>query len=204
VLRDAGFDMTPIFFYSIPGLEFIAESIAYYEKVLFGGKRILQFPEAAFYKWLNSGLFQTPNTFEVIKAANLRTPTHGEWWSACDEWARIDSGVADTSLTAVGIRADDSPMRRVNVAKNGPIRRGVRNWLPVWDYSMAQVTDTIRKSGVSLPIDYKLFGRSFSGGLDVRYMVPLKQHLPHDYEKVLRWFPLVEAQVWKYERYVNG
>ena len=28
-------------------------------------------------------------------------------------------------------------------------------------------------------------GRSYSGGLDVRYMVPMKRHLPDDYTKVV-------------------
>jgi hypothetical protein len=44
-----------------------------------------------------------------------------------------------------------------------------------------------------------MFGRSFDG-IDLRFVVPLKERRPADYRRVLEWFPLVEAAVWKYER----
>ena len=62
-------ELVPVFFYVIPGLSFIEEGLEYYSRKLFDGRRVIQYPEAAFFKWLNGGLYQTPHTHEIIKAA---------------------------------------------------------------------------------------------------------------------------------------
>jgi hypothetical protein len=82
-------DVYPVFFYVIPGLGFIEEGLEYYSRVLFGGRRVIQFPEAAFYKWLNGGLLQTPHTHEVIKAAGFRSfggNSGHVWWRDVTSW----------------------------------------------------------------------------------------------------------------------
>ena len=115
-----------------------------------------------------------------------------------------DEKLPEKTLAAVGIRGRDSPFRWLNVKKHGPIRPHAKNWLPIWDYSKNDVTNAIAKSGVSLPLDYLLFGRSFGGGIDARYLVPLKRHRPEDWKIVLEWFPTADSAVWKYERFIEG
>ena len=41
--------------------------------------------------------------------------------------------------------------------------------------------------------------RSFSG-IHAGYLLPIKKHAPKDYRKILEWFPLIEAECWRYER----
>lgn len=41
-IRDAFDEVIPVYMYLVPGLEFVEESLAYYERVLFGGRRILR------------------------------------------------------------------------------------------------------------------------------------------------------------------
>ncbi len=200
-------DVWPVFFYVIPGLSFIEEGLEYYSKKLFNGRRVIQYPEAAFFKWLNGGLYQTPRTSEVIRAAQFRNFSSGtghQWWREVTTWIIEDEGLPKRTLAAVGIRARDSPMRWLNVQKYGPIRPHALNWLPVWNYTKADLVGAIEKSGVSLPLDYFLFGRSFGGGIDARYLVPLKRHRPQDWKTVLEWFPTAELGVWKYERFIEG
>lgn len=199
--------IVPIFFFAIPGLPMIEEGLRYYERTLFDGERIRQFPEGAFYKWLTAGVYQTPGTMEVIRAADIKTfttSTHGEWWRQITRWVIEDEALPKTTLAATGVRARDSPMRWLNVKKNGVIRPSAINWLPVWHYTKGDVVNSIAASGVSLPIDYHLFGRSFGGGLDARFLVPLKRHRPEDFKIVLEWFPMAELAVWKYERFIEG
>jgi hypothetical protein len=86
--------------------------------------------------------------------------------------------------------------------KHGAIRPSSQAWFPVWNLLKDQILETIRKSGVSLPPDYELFGRSFDG-LTVDYLAPLKQRRPKDYQYILEWYPYAEVEIWKYER-VHG
>jgi hypothetical protein len=41
----------------------------------------------------------------------------------------------------------------------------------------------LKHHNLHLPIDYRIFGRSFDG-LDLRFLLPLKKHLPRDYKRV--------------------
>lgn len=194
----------PIYFYIVPNLSFVEEGLAYYSKTLFDGRRIIQFPEGAVFKWLNSGVFQTPGAFEVVKAANFNTFNIQAWWRQVTAWTVDDLHLPESTMVAVGIRARDSPMRWLNVNKFGPIRTSVKNWLPIWDYTKADVLTAIRTSGVSLPIDYLLFGRSLGGGLDARFMVPIKRRFPEDWKRILEFYPLADLEVWKHERFVEN
>ncbi len=200
-------DVYPVFFFVIPGLPIIEESLDYYSKKLFHGRRIIQFPEAAFYKWLNSGLYQTPGSSKVIEAADIRPFSSGtghKWWREVTSWVLEDEGLPEQTLAAVGIRGRDSPFRWLNVKNNGPIRPNAKNWLPIWDWSKHDVAVAIDKAGISLPPDYLLFGRSFGGGVDARYLVPMKRHRPEDWKIICEWFPLAEVCVWRYERFIEG
>ena len=60
-----------------------------------------------------------------------------------------------------------------------------------------KVADVIKRAGVELPVDYAWFGRSFDG-IDARFLVPLKQHAPRDYQRVLEVFPLAELEVFRH------
>jgi hypothetical protein len=41
--------------------------------------------------------------------------------------------------------------------------------------------------------------RSFDG-IHVGYLAAIKKNAPADYQKILDWFPFVEAEVWRHER----
>lgn len=47
-----------------------------------------------------------------------------------------------------------------------------------------------------LPVDYKLFGRTFDG-IDYRFLKPIKENFPRDYEKIITWFPLAELELFR-------
>jgi hypothetical protein len=46
---------------------------------------------------------------------------------------------------------------------------------------------------------YDWMPRSFSG-IHAGYLLPIKKHAPADYRKILQWMPLIDAEVWRYER----
>lgn len=51
-------NIVPMHFIAVPGLEFVEESLDYYERKLFH-RHILRLPHPALYRHLNNGLFQT-------------------------------------------------------------------------------------------------------------------------------------------------
>lgn len=90
-------------------------------------------------------------------------------------------------------------MRRVSIMQHGAISRNKGEYFPVWDWKKARLVEEITRAGVKLPVDYKVWGRSFDG-LDARFLIPMKKHFPRDYARVLEWFPLAEADVFRAER----
>ena len=67
----------------------------------------------------------------------------------------------------------------------------VKQFDVVFDWKIDRLVDEIERSGIKLPVDYEMFGRSFDG-IDYHYLAPIKERFPEDYEKILYWFPLAE------------
>src|SRR4051812_17676443 len=53
-----------LFLYLIPGLSFVEEALDYYSKAF--GQPIYRSPHPSLYRWLNNGLYQTPERYEAI------------------------------------------------------------------------------------------------------------------------------------------
>lgn len=68
---------------------------------------------------------------------------------------------------------------------------------PIWDVNMAALLGMLGKAKIKLAIDYHLFGRSFDG-MDYRFMKPIKENYPADWELIKEWFPFVEMEILRY------
>lgn len=199
-IRDAGFEqIEPYYMYQIPGnLEFIEESLDYYERTLFRGQRIHRIPHPFVVRGLNDLNFQPPERCRVIELLDLEEFDAVEASDAMKDWL----GWPEDAMTAVGVRAADSPVRYSLFRTKGmdaAVNTNNHKFYPVFDWTKARLVDAIRRSGVKLPVDYRIFGKTFDG-LDIRFLKPLKEHFPRDYQRVLEWFPLAELELFRYER----
>jgi hypothetical protein len=192
-IRDSFDRVEPYYLYLVPGLEFVEESLDYYEK--FFGKKINRLPHPSLHRWLNTYTFQPPERRIVIQQAQLPWHTYGDIRTALIE----DLGLGEDTYVADGVRAADSPMRLVSIKKHGPISHAQHKYHCIWDWKKADLVECFKRHNISLPVDYSMFGRSFDG-LDLRFLVPLKKHRPKDYAKVLEWFPLADLEVFRWER----
>lgn len=183
-----------VYFELVPGLSFVRDSLDYYERQF--GQKIYRLPHPTFYEWLRTSAFQTPSRIGLI--AGFELPADYTYSTAHD-MLRAEEGLASDVPCANGIRAADSPMRRVSLMTHGPISYNSRQWSPVWEFNKADVLRILDVNNVRLPVDYRVFGRTFDG-LDYRFMRPMKDHFPADYAKVLEWFPLVELGLWRIEK----
>ena len=191
-IRDNFESVHPYYLYLVPGLEFVEESLAYYEQYF--GVKIARLPHPSLHRWLNNYTFQPPERCLVIDQAGLPNHEYMHVHSAMCDLRKLP----DDMLVADGVRAADSPMRRVAIKTHGPITWSQKKYHPVWDWKKADLIDCFERHNVRLPIDYKLFGRTFDG-LDLRFILPLKKHRPADYKRVLEWFPLAELEVFRWE-----
>ena len=183
--------VVPYYMYIVPGgLEFIDESLKYYEGWF--GERIHRIPHPSLYRMLNNFVFQPPERTEIIRAAMLPNPSYLD---SQDE-LRDSLGLGRECYVADGVRAADSPIRQLAWRRYGPINHNTAKFSPIIDWNIARLADEIEASGVRLPVDYRIFGRSFDG-LDFRFLEPLKRHFPRDYERILQWFPLADIELFR-------
>lgn len=193
-IRDHFDRVHPYYLYLVPGLEFVEESLAYYEQ--FFGVRIARLPHPSLHRWLAGGYtYQPPERLRVIQQAELPLHDYADIRKVMIEDKGLDPGM----LVADGVRAADSPMSRIAIKTHGPISQKHGRYHPIWDWLKVDLIECFRRSAVKLPEDYKMFGRSFDG-LDARFLVPLKRHRPKDYQRVLDWFPLADLDVYRWEK----
>lgn len=100
----------------------------------------------------------------------------------------------------LGVRAADSPIRRMSIKKTGPVNVRRAQAFPVYDWRAEHLRQAIVEAKCRLPVDYQLFGRSFDG-IDARFLLPVREHYPDDYAVICDWFPLAPAIVRRHELY---
>lgn len=186
--------ITPYYLYIVPGLlSFERESLDYFEHVF--GRKIVTLPHPGMFRLLGNCVRQSPDHVAVLQAAHLQQFD----FAAARAAVRHVAGLPDGTLVASGVRAADSIVRRIAFQTHGPLSLSQEQYYPCWDWNADRLEREIRASGIQLPEDYHLFGRTFDG-IDVRFLLPLKRHKPDDYQRVLHWYPLADLEIWMLEK----
>jgi hypothetical protein len=190
-LREAGVEVLPYHMYLVPELRFVDESLAYFAD-FFGCGPILNLPHPSLYRWLDALVYQPPERCAVIDQVGIYAPEYTE----INPMVREHFGLPPDTPVCNGVRAADSPNRRMAVKVHGPVNEKAATTQIVWDWKIADVRAAIAKHSVQLPPDYKWFGRSFDG-IDARFTSKLKLYAPDDYERVLSWFPFADLDLYR-------
>ena len=188
-LRDR-FEIVPFYLYRIPGISFVEDSLNYYEDYF--GQEIVRLPHPTFYRMLANLVWQPPERVGVLLAMNLFEFSYDDLNDLLSEHYDIPE-----PMCATGIRAVDNIWRRTAMIQRGPINMKRRYFYPIWDMNIAQVQQELVNAKVKLGVDYRLFGRSFDG-MDYRFMKPVKDNYPQDWELIKEWFPFVEMEILRY------
>lgn len=194
-LKEQGaFDqIVPFYAERVPGLSFIEESLAYYERVLFE-QRIRVYPHPALYQQLNEHVFQSPCRVNVTRAAKLPEYDYTAIQEACVSDAKLPAG----TYTATGLRSADSILRRTAIWNHGPITRKKQTFMPIWDFNKEDIVGLIRRHNIKLPKDYLHNGKT-QDGLMAENIIWIRDQYPDDYKKILDWYPMIDAEVFRYE-----
>lgn len=184
--------IVPYYLYLIPGLSFIEDALRYYEQKF--ATRIYRYPHPSIHRMLNNMVLQHPLNVPVIEAAGLYEGDYTDINDMCCE----DAGIDPSTYVATGVRAADSPIRRVAFTKHGVISHTRKIFYPVWDWTKQDVIDSLYVNRIALPVDYKVFGRSFDG-IDLRFLLPIREKYPQDYKRILDFFPFADMDIARYE-----
>lgn len=193
-----GENIVPFYLYGVPDLEFVEESLAYYEQMM--GTGIYRLPQPSFYNNLNSFTFQPPEPERVAAINGWKLPKIDQ--TDIQNLLIKDLDLPEQTYTAVGVKAADSLNRRLLLNQNQGINHKEKKYFPLAWYSKKETYEIIRRAGWKLPIDYTLFNVSLDG-IKAKYLIPIKEHFPRDYQKILEWFPLAELEVFRYEKYMK-
>lgn len=187
-LRDAGVKrIVPYHMYLVPDLRFVRRDLERWERLL--GTPIIDIPHPSLLGMLNAYAAQPADRVPHIVQAGYPDWAYEDILSI----VRAQRGLGDTWI-ADGVRAADSPQRRVAFADHGVWKAKTRKVSPIYDWQKHEVMDRIAAEGWDLPPDYEWFGRSFDG-IDYRFTEPLSRHAPEDFEQLRRWFPAIEAEI---------
>jgi predicted phosphoadenosine phosphosulfate sulfurtransferase len=191
-LRDHFSEIIPVYMYLVPGLEFVERSLRYYEDWF--GAHIVRLPHPSLYRWLNAFTFQAPENCAIIEDLDLVDFDYDDVFNV----VKASYGLPEETYTAVGVRATDSLNRWSAIKQYGAVNVARRSFYPTYDWRKDDLLDAIAQAGVKLPVDYNLFGRSFDG-IDYRFLKPIRDHFPGDYERILEVFPMAELEIKRIE-----
>jgi hypothetical protein len=180
--------IVPFYLYSVPGLDFVESSLEYYEDII--KERIIRLPHPSFYRWLNNFVFQAPQNCRVIEELRLPDFDYQDIQRVIIE----DYNLPFDLLAASGVRQYDSLNRWTAVNRYGALNESKQTFYPIFDWKKDRLLSEIAASGIQLPVDYLMFGRSFDG-LDYRFLEPIRKHFPADYDRILEFFPLADLEI---------
>lgn len=198
-LREHDFDPVPFYLYLCPPdedgrlLSFEEESLEYFERELFGGKRVWRLPSPSLYGMLRNGTMQPPDRVAVCLAAGLGDFGYGDLHQAL----RRAEGMPEDAPVAIGVRAADSPARRLHMHRVQGFDEPARLFYPIADWTKRKTLDAIRAAGLKLPRDYATWRRTFDG-FDAAFVVGLARDFPADFERVRNCFPLIDLEFIRY------
>lgn len=185
--------IVPVHMQPLPGLGWCEDYLDYLEDKL--GAEIIRVLNPNTIHDLNDLIYQTPESSAVVWAHNW--PKH-YWYQRAQSELKKQLKLPATAWSGFGIRVEDSQLRKFVLRKWGPISTERHEFKPVWDWKLTRVCQVIRDSGLKLPVDYRLMDRSWEDW-DYKYMRLIEQYFPADYERIAKFFPLLEADFARHE-----
>lgn len=177
--------------YLHPNLCFVNDSLKYFEDKF--QTKIYNIPHCSLYRMVNENVFQSPQTSDNIEFLGLPNHTYKEYYDSLREDFNCPN-----AFVATGVRVNDSPLRRLALKNCGYIAKDKREFYPVYDWTNDDIRNCFKENNIEIPIDYKLFGRSFDG-VNYKYIKALKENIPNDYKKLKELYPLIGLEILRYE-----
>lgn len=174
---------------------YLERVLDYYERQF--DRRIYRIPIANFFLSMGGKTYQPPYRFNALHYLRREGVLPPIDHIDLERILKEATGMPN-AWTAAGIKISDGLMRRIAIKKHGSALPDSMRFYPVWDYSLDDIMDEIRASGMALSEDYYLFGRSF-GGVSAAFTTPVRDNSPEDWRVLKYWYPLADVDIMRYE-----
>ena len=165
------------FMYYVPGLSFQQKIIKYYEKRY--GIEIVQVPHCDLSDMLRNGTY---------RPIDLDVPILKE-----EDLMNYISSITGNYWLAGGERASDSIVRNAMIKHSGAIDQKRRHIYPVAYWKQKDIFNYLNRYKLPISPEYAVLGYSF-GCVYWQDVKVIRDYYPEDYEKIKKWFPLVDSQ----------
>lgn len=179
--------IVPVYLYFVPDLDFVEDNLKYYED--FFGQHIYRMASPEYYRMAREGVFQSKERWDAICRLMEMIPTEKFTKYVFMDHIRKIGNLPPQAYCAIGNRAADSPMRRMNISKNGCVNHNKKQFYPVYDWSDRRVVEEIKSAGCKLATDYQLWNNTFDS-LSYKYLSKIREVFPEDYKKIITAYPM--------------
>lgn len=199
---DTGFDMSQaklFYMYFVKGLPFVEDYLEYFcehEHV-----EIAQVPHNVYLEALASWHWQPPlrsHAIAKLQTSNMSYVAMSK--EQIEAYIKVRFGYSPDAYTCVGVKCGDSAMRRMAMRKTGGLNVNSRKFYPIADFENRDVVTIIKRHGLKVPVDYRLFGISYEN-IQYRFLRVIADECPESYRMICEQFPLAPLSLARYERY---
>ena len=191
VVLNQHFKIIPVYLECPPGIDFIDESLRYYEA--FFETAIERHPHPMFLNLIRGWVYQPPSRVNAIHELRRRY-RKTEIADVLEEVQRQHRG----AYVAYSMSINDSIVRRALIGRAGAVDDKKRKFYVHHDKKKTEIIEIIKTSGVKLPVDYRYHERSVNG-INFRAVSWIKDVFPADYERIKFWFPLIDLEIKRME-----
>lgn len=195
-LKEWGFNPILFWYCVFPDLEFQSKSLDFYEKYF--DTKIHRLLGPSIYKFHWAGTYMPFDYMPLLDKLNCPNIDFTDLQNYVIEDYQKEMNLM--SYNAVGLRAADSFNRRKVFEKFGYFNHNLKKVYPIIEFKIDDVKHCLRESNIPLPIDYKIWGRTYDG-MHYYFLKGLKENFPEDYKKVLYYCPLVEMEFLRIEHH---
>jgi len=202
-LKELGiFDMSAaklFYMYFVPGLPFVDDYLDYFSA--HENVKIAQVPHPVFLAELASYHFQPPHRAKAIAALQKTDQSYVAMTkNQIEKYIKQSFGYSPDAYTCVGVKCGDSAMRRMAMRKTQGLNQSNKKFYPIADFENWHVVNIIKRHGLKVPVDYRLFGISYEN-IQYRFLRVIADHCPVSFKMICEWFPLAPLSLARYERY---
>jgi len=174
------------FMYLVPGLSFQEKYLSYHERRY--GIKVLRVPSFNLSYMYRHSVFRHPTK----AATKIRVVTMRD----TDNYVRKQTGL---EWIATGERCRDSLERNAQIKRVNGINAQRRRFWPIGFWSDGHVHAYLKQRGIALSAEYSTDLKLSFGSLWYRELKAVRDRFPADYERIVKFFPLVPAQMKRYE-----
>ena len=194
ILKKAGFNVIPIFYYIVPDLNFVEDNIRLYER--YYNMHIIRLPHPILFDYCKKGCWQDP--FKYVQLKSYFKSPHKDFDEIRSNFFKAEG--IDCEWNAVCMKMADSLNRRLYLRDRDDIDL-VKKYVYITKYfTTRQIWAYINEKKLPISSDYEKFGVSFDG-LTYHFSIAIKRYYPKDWEKIKEMFPLIELEILRYKAY---